>query len=34
MAHEAPLGGQTCPCVMLLELLFRSLPHGATDDGG
>ena len=34
MAHEAPLGSQTCPCVMLLEALFRSLPHGATDDGG
>jgi len=34
MAHETPLGGQTCPCNVLLEALLRSLFHGATGDGG
>jgi len=34
MAHEAPHGGQTCPCIVLLEALLRSLPHGVTGDGG
>jgi len=33
MGHEAPLGGQTCPCVVLVDVLC-SLPHCAIGDGG